>query len=266
MKRHIEAHSVAQRLKTAVRRVLHGFGYQITPVQQPWPRDFQQAEIDLYREIASYTMTSPEAICALAHAVRHVVSTGVPGAIVECGVWKGGSMMAVARTLLDLGRINIDLYLFDTFEGMTEPTEKDVCWSGPSAEALLASETKPDESILWARAPLDEVQHAMHSLAYPASRIHWAKGAVEDTIPDQAPDQIALLRLDTDWYESTKHELVHLYPRLAAGGVLIIDDYGWWRGAGQATDEYFRENGPAPLLVRIDDGGCRVAVKTSPLR
>jgi O-methyltransferase len=230
------------------------------------PRDFQQKEIDLYREVAPYTMTSPEAVYALAEAVRHIHSSEVPGAIVECGVWKGGSMMAVARTLLDLNQTDIDLYLFDTFEGMTEPTEKDVMWTGEKADTLLARE--PEESILWARAPLDLVRHAMHSVPYPPSKIHFVKGRVEDTIPDQAPDQIALLRLDTDWYESTKHELVHLYPRLAPKGVLIIDDYGWWRGARLATDEYFRENGPAPLLVRIDDEGRRVAVKpnASPAR
>jgi hypothetical protein len=87
----------------------------------------------------------------------------------------------------------------------------------------------------------------MSSIHYPASRIHFVKGKVEETIPDRAPEGIALLKLDTDWYESTKHELSHLYPRLTVGGVLIIDDYSWWRGAGEATDEYFREHGPAPF-------------------
>jgi O-methyltransferase len=252
---------VRQFLKRGVRRALGSLGVEVTRVRPPWPRDFQQAEIDLYREVAPYTMTTPEAIYALAEGVRYVVSTQIPGAIVECGVWRGGSMMAVARMLLDLGQTDIDLYLFDTFEGMPEPTEKDVCWTGSTAEVLLAREPKEEESLLRARAPIDHVHHAVHSVPYPASKIHFVKGKVEDTIPGQAPSQIALLRLDTDWYESTKHELVHLYPRLAVGGVLILDDYGWWRGAGQATDEYFRENGPAPLLVRIDDSGCRLAVK-----
>jgi hypothetical protein len=244
-----------------VRRVLNDLGYEITRTESPspWPPDFQQPEIGLYKEVAPYTMTSPEAVYALAQAVRYVVSSQVPGAIVECGVWKGGSMMAVARTLLDLDQTDIDLYLFDTFEGMTEPTEKDIMWTGETAEALLARE--PKESALRALAPLDHVQQVMHSVPYPPSKIHFVKGKVEDTVPKQAPDKIALLRLDTDWYESTRHELVHLYPRLAPGGVLLLDDYGWWRGAGLATDEYFRDNGPAPLLVRIDDEGRRVAVK-----
>src|SRR2546429_9168032 len=95
----------------------------------------------------------------------------------------------------------------------------------------------------------------MDRFCYPASKIHFAKGSVEDTIPDQAPDQIALLRLDTDWYESTKHELVQLYPRLVPGGVLILDDYGWWRGGGEAASEDFREDSPAPPPISIDRWG-----------
>lgn len=247
--------------KRHARRALRGLGYEIGRIKPPWPRDFQQSEIDLYREVAPYTMTSAEAVYALAGSVRHVISNQVRGAIVECGVWRGGSMLAIARTLLDLGRTDIDLYLFDTFEGMPEPTDKDVRWTGETAEALLARAPKNEDSGVWARAPLDQVQQVMRSVPYPESKVHFVQGKVEDTIPERSPAQIALLRLDTDWYESTRHELVHLYPRLAAGGVLILDDYGWWRGAGEATDEYFRENQPAPLLVRIDDEGRRVAVK-----
>jgi hypothetical protein len=85
-------------------------------------------------------------------------------------------------------------------------------------------------------------------------------GKVEDTIPADIPEKIALLRLDTDWYESTKHELIHLFPRLQKGGVLIIDDYGFWKGARKAVDEYFAENNIQILLNRIDDTG-RMAIK-----
>jgi hypothetical protein len=250
-----------QRLKRLTNGALRSFGYEITSIRPRWPHDFRQSDIDLYERVAAFTMTTPEAIYALAEGVRYVVSSEIPGAIVECGVWRGGSMMAVASTLVDLGNTDVDLYLFDTFEGMSEPTERDVHWSGHSAESLLTREPRSEESILWARAQLDQVRQAMHSVPYPRSRIHFVKGMVEDTIPEHAPDQIALLRLDTDWYESTRHELVHLYPLLVPGGLLILDDYGWWRGAGAATDEYFREQPPAPFLVRIDDGGRRVAIK-----
>ena len=89
------------------------------------------------------------------------------------------------------------------------------------------------------------------SLGSGPERIHFVEGKVEDTIPAHAPERIALLRLDTDWYESTRHELEHLYPRLSRGGVLIIDDYGHWQGARQAVDEYFGD-AHAALLNRID--------------
>ena len=98
------------------------------------------------------------------------------------------------------------------------------------------------------------------STGYPEDRLIYVKGVVEETIPEVAPDRIALLRLDTDWYRSTRHELDHLYPRLTTGGFLIIDDYGAYAGARQATDEYFAEKGNRPYLNRIDTA-ARIAVK-----
>ena len=109
-------------------------------------------------------------------------------------------------------------------------------------------------------AGFDEVRRNLASTGYPSDRLHFIRGRVEDTIPASAPESIALLRLDTDWYESTRHELTHLYPRLVRGGVLIIDDYGHWQGARQATDEYFSVLGSPVLLHRIDYTG-RIAVK-----
>ena len=78
---------------------------------------------------------------------------------------------------------------------------------------------------------------------------------MEDTIPKKAPQMISLLRLDTDWYESTRHELIHLFPRIAPFGVIIIDDYGHWQGVREAVDEYIRENNIKILLNRVDYTG-----------
>ena len=243
-------------LKRSVKRLFHTFGYDITPARPPLPPDFTPAHAELWRTVSPFTMTSPSAVYVLADAVRHVVANEVPGAFVECGVWRGGSMMAIARTLMELGRADAELYLFDTFEGMVEPTELDVSRTGQTA-----SEYQRRAGQDWATASLEQVQAAMRGVGYDASKVHFIKGRVEETIPTNAPDQIALLRLDTDWYESTKHELLHLYPRLQRGGVLIIDDYGYWQGCGRATDEFFTDNPPRPLLVRIDSDGRRVAIK-----
>ena len=201
-----------------------------------------------------YTMTSPERLAVLCMAVEHVVRNDIPGAFVECGVWRGGSSMAAALTYRRLKREDVDLYLFDTFEGMSTPGEEDIQSStGVAAKQLLA--VKDRQAEVWAYAPLEGVRRTMQGTGYPSDRLHFVQGKVEETIPDCAPEKISILRLDTDWYESTKHELVHLFPRLSMGGILIIDDYGDWQGARKATDEYFAENGMSPFLSRIDSTG-----------
>ena len=226
--------------------------------QHAFPLDFEEADKELYRRVGPYTMTTPPRVYALVRAVEYVAARGVPGAIVECGVWRGGSMMAAALTLLRLGISDRDLYLYDTFAGMPPPSEADTTRAGERASDLLA---RGDESShIWAIASLDDVRAAVLSVGYPEDRIHFVEGLVEATLPERAPAEISLLRLDTDWYRSTKHELEHLYPRLAPGGVLILDDYGHWQGARRAVDEYLAENGHALLLNRID-GTARIALK-----
>lgn len=224
------------------------------------PPDLDAATVATILATRPYTMTSDLRLAALVEATRHVVRQGIPGDIVECGVWRGGSMMAVARTLLELGAADRHLWLFDTFEGMTEPGEADISIGGESAAALLASSSREDPASVWCRATLPEVEAAMRGTGYDAAKIHYVQGRVEDTLPGRAPGGIALLRLDTDWYESTRHELVHLYPRLNVGGVLIVDDYGHWQGARRAVDEYLEREAPGLLLHRIDYTG-RSAVK-----
>jgi cephalosporin hydroxylase len=207
--------------------------------------------------VQPFTMTSPERILALREAVRHIVRHKVPGAIVECGVWKGGSMMATARTLLALGQKR-NLFLFDTFCGMTTPEAIDRDLAGHPAADLLNAPSP--SALIRAASPLDEVQQNMASTGYDPALVKYVVGPVEETVPAQAPDQIALLRLDTDWYASTAHELQHLYPRLAAGGILIIDDYGHWQGARRAVDEFLAETRTPLFLHRIDYTG-RIGVK-----
>jgi O-methyltransferase len=212
------------------------------------------------RFVSPYTMTSPERIRALCSAVRYIEQTGIEGAVVECGVWRGGSMMAVARTLSNVGAATRELFLFDTFDGMTEPSEKDITLTGESAKRLLQQSAKTEEDRVWCYSPQQRVAEALALTTYPQGLIHLVSGRVEETLPATAPTQIALLRLDTDWYESTRHELETLFPRLSRGGVLIIDDYGHWQGARRAVDEYVHAHRLKLLLHPIDYTG-RIAVK-----
>ena len=228
--------------------------------QKEFPPDFDKEEIDIIREASPYTMTSPERIYALIQSVRYISKNNIDGDIVECGVWKGGSMMAAALTLSQIKDNNRHLYLFDTFEGMTEPTEKDLDYKGHSASTLLENSVKSDESSVWCYATLETVEETLQKTGYDREKLHFIKGKVEQTIPDKAPQNISILRLDTDWYESTRHELIHLFPRLSTGGVIIIDDYGFWKGSRLASDEYISQNNIKILFNRIDQAG-RIGIK-----
>lgn len=206
------------------------------------------------RACRAATMTSTERLYALNSAVRYVVEAGIPGDFIECGVWRGGSVMMIALTLQNLGVTDRDIYLYDTFTGPPPPTDADVDVHGVSMVDLT------NRGVKWPQANADEVKANLAATSYPVQRFHLVAGDVLDTIPRVAPAQIALLRLDTDWYESTRHELEHLFPRISPRGVLIVDDYGYFRGARRATDEYLAKQ-PAPyLLHRIDHTG-RTLVK-----
>ncbi|MEM9703665.1 MAG: TylF/MycF/NovP-related O-methyltransferase [Planctomycetota bacterium] len=211
--------------------------------------------------VRDYTMTSPARVAALCDAVEYVQKQRLPGDFVECGVWRGGSVMAMLHVLKRRGEEERDVHLFDTFEGMPPPTDADRDKDGRLAETLLEQE-KHDKagSANWAYCTRDDVERNVATVGYPAEKLHFVAGKVEDTIPDAAPETISLLRLDTDWYESTAHEMEHLFPRLVPGGVLILDDYGHWDGARRAVDEYLEQNDIRLFLQRVDYTG-RLAVK-----
>lgn len=206
------------------------------------------------RAARPYTMTADESMFSLIQSVRYVVRHNVPGAIVECGVWRGGAIMAAGLTLQQLHADDRELYLYDTFEGMTAPTDSDVMLHGTATAAELLDRTEVgDGANVWCYSSLDDVKAAVGSINYPAHRVHFVPGDVEKTLPSSAPEQpIAVLRLDTDWYESTRHELEQLIPRMSPGGVLIIDDYWHWGGCRKAVDEYLERTGLQVFLTRVD--------------
>lgn len=216
--------------------------------------DFAQSVIG---RISGRTMTSQVKVLGLIDGLRYLHRYGIEGDVVECGVWRGGSMMAAALTLMDLDDAGRALYLYDTFEGMSAATEEDTRRrDGRAATDLM--QVAAEDSLLLARASLDDVREGMDSIGYPGP-VHYVQGKVEDTIPGTVPERIALLRLDTDWFASTAHELDHLYPRLVPGGVIILDDYGYWDGARKAIDDFLDVTGERLFLVRISAG--RIAVK-----
>ena len=253
------------RLIDATLRRMRGRGTAPGAPDGPDWSGIDAADRRIVEQALPYTMTSVARLHAIVQSVRYLVRRDVPGDFAECGVWRGGSVLAMILTLQDLGAPPRDLHLYDTFEGMPEPTEIDTSSvDGPARAAWEAARADGERAWPEMFGPdvFDEhsVRETLLATGYPEERVHVVKGKVEDTIPSNAPDALALLRLDTDWYESTRHELHELYPRLADGGVLIIDDYGHWEGARRAVDEYFAEHASPLLLNRIDYTG-RVAVK-----
>jgi hypothetical protein len=247
-------------LKSLVTHAVRVLGYDLVPrsaapgLRSDFPEpDFTERDIRDYGRVKPFTLTSSERVLALIQAVRHVVRSGLEGAIVECGAWKGGSMMAAAYALLEVGTTDRDLHLFDTFDGMSEPTEVDIDFEG-NGPARYMKKTRE------MAADLGLVRANLMRTGYPESRLHFIKGKVEDTLPANAPEKIALLRLDTDWYESTRHELLHLYPRVVRGGIVIIDDYGHFQGCRKAVDEFLNTLDARVFLSRIDYSG-RLIVK-----
>jgi hypothetical protein len=212
----------------------------------------------IYEKCFNYTMTSKERMYALYKSVEYIIKNNIPGDFVECGVWRGGSTMLIAYSLLEFNVNNRKIYLYDTFEGMSQPTEFDYLLANSFfASELLQKEPKKDTNF-WCFVTLNEVKNNMALTKYPENNIIYVKGKVEETIPKIIPSKIALLRLDTDWYESTKHELNHLYPILSKNGVLIIDDYGYLAGAKRAVDEYFFDE---QLLLNRIDSDARIGIK-----
>lgn len=250
MKRHLD--SIGQRF-------LRGIGFELVRYPRQY-KDLDKLSKEIYQSVHEFTMTSSQRIYALVEAVKYIVKYEIQGEIVECGVWKGGSSMAVAMALRALGTEERQLYLYDTFAGMSRPSDFDVTISGKLPERELARTDVTRRAPGQLASPVEEVRKNLRSTGYPEEKLRFIQGKVEDTIPDRVPEKIALLRLDTDWYESTRHELIHLFPRLSKRGVLIIDDYGYWQGARRAVDEYIEENDIHIFLSRIDHAG-RIAIK-----
>ncbi|HWB14512.1 MAG TPA: TylF/MycF/NovP-related O-methyltransferase [Pirellulales bacterium] len=202
-----------------------------------------------------YTMLLVERLYDIYKAIEYVCRHNIEGDIVECGVALGGAVMTAAETLVHFQSTERKVYLYDTFAGMTPPGAHDFDLFGNDCS------TMDPAALYWTDGSLYErTRKNLRLCRYPYDRFVFVKGPVEETLPGVLPDKIAYLRLDTDFYEPTKQELVHLFPRLVPGGVITIDDYGHYLGARKATDEYFATCPDQVLLHRVDYTG-RTGVK-----
>lgn len=194
-----------------------------------------------------YTMISTERLLQNIRSIDHVQTSKIPGDIVEIGVWKGGSMLAMIKQYETYGETSRDFHLYDTFSGMTPPSNYDKDTNGTLATRLMS------HPGVKAECSLGEVQSNLSKHAtYDTARVHYHKGDIRTNTV--YPDAIAVLRLDTDFYDSTKHELEHFYPLVSDGGIVMIDDYGHWLGCRKAVDEFLQVH-PEITLTPIDYTG-----------
>lgn len=261
---------VPRGVKQYAKRLVRDLGYTLTPLPDPnlISPDLDDRFIELVRgmhNIGTFEMKQHTTYSA----VEYVVKAGLDGDLIECGVYQGRQVLMMAQTLKSYGVMDRDIYLYDTFAGQIKPTVedyKDKENPESSFQANLARWEKGQitgASKSWKVATVEEVRSNVYRSGYPHERFHFIEGDVLRTLPNDRHARIAVLRLDTDWYESTKHELNCLYERVVVGGVLIIDDYGRWRGCRKAVDEFFATLGArAPLLVRTG-GSERLCIKTT---
>ena len=236
---------------------------RVTSAQSRLPIEATPHDAEVIASLRPFTMTSSERLWSLLNAVRYVENESVLGDFVECGVWRGGSVMAMAGELQRLGVTDRQIWLYDTFSGMTAPTAEDIdAGTGAMAANLLNSTDVGDGNNVWCVAGRTDVEANVRSTGYPFEKFTFIEGDVAQTLTREVPETIALLRLDTDWFESTRVEMEVLYPRLAVGGVCILDDYGGWQGARKAVDDYFKAIGHRPYMHTIDYTG-RVFIKPS---
>jgi O-methyltransferase len=253
-------------VKRSIVKFLKNLGYSIHPINNKYHNiavELDDNDVDLIKYVldSGYTMTSVPRLVNTLKSLRYVVENKIPGDFVECGVWRGGNGI-LAKKLFDELDSERCVWMFDTFEGMTEPTELDVKAHTKQQAFKNYISKQLDTHNEWCYSSLEEVQNNCSKSGLNFDDFKFVKGDVCKTLLEKQniPQGISVLRLDTDWYQSTKAELEILYPILTVGGVLIIDDYGGWEGARKAVDEYFLKMNYKPLFNVIDYTG-RSAIK-----
>lgn len=251
-----------------INRLLFPLNYKIIGISKYsiYPAEATKREIEIMEHVIqpgnsnnALTMVGVNRLWAAIQATKYIVENDIEGDFVECGVWRGGCSLAMAMVLDDL-KSNKKVYLFDTYEGMTKPTEFDIRHYSKDANQSLnkyySSQKKNYNN--WCYASIEDVQNQFKKINLQKNAI-FVKGDVLKTLnaKKNLPEKISLLRLDTDWYESTKCELNILYPILEKDGILLIDDYGHWQGARKAVDEFLLENNLKNrcLMWKTDDSG-----------
>ena len=216
---------------------------------------------EILKTISKYSMTPKIRIFNLIQSLKHVKQKNIDGDFVECGVWKGGNIILFKKFLdMDFKNKNKTIYAYDTFEGMTEPTTDDYDLRNNENASQILKKDKNKKSNAWGVCTIENVKRNILNETENLNNIKFIKGKVEDTLNEEKnlPLKISILRLDTDWYLSTKKELEVMFNRVSPGGIIIIDDYGHWSGSKKAVDEFFKDK---YVWMHYVDYACRLIIK-----
>ena len=230
-----------KKLKKLIKQFFSFFNLTISKKKNyRFPIEADKEIIEFIKISKQFSMTDLHAMYVLSQAILKAKTNKLDGDFVECGIWRGGNVLLL-KLLNDYYKLNKSIFAFDTFDGMTAPSKFDIDFQNISAEEQLNKNDKSeDKKNIHCYSELETVKKNISKYTN-LNNIKFVKGPVEKTLLDKEnlPEKISILRLDTDFYESTKIELDVLYPKLVQGGVLIIDDYGHWKGAQKAVDEFF---------------------------
>jgi hypothetical protein len=205
-----------------------------------------------------------------ADAITYILKNNIEGAIIECGVGDGHFEHIWINELMKHNTLR-DIYLYDTFKGLVAPSEYDYTCKDARLYTMNQDEVYNtwkshiinEEINGWCYSPLDYVRNKLNSTGYPENNLHYIVGNVMETLKDKTkiPEKIAILRLDTDWYESSKYELEQMYDNVVIGGVIIFDDYYHWDGQRRATDDFFKKRGYNYNFVNIGNYKTSAIIK-----
>ncbi|MBI3551715.1 MAG: class I SAM-dependent methyltransferase [Elusimicrobia bacterium] len=255
-------------IKRSLKKVFDRLGYEVRKKGAPrLGYDLEDEARRLIEKVRPYTMLPDERLITLYQQVVHCESAGVPGDFVECGVWKGGAVALMALANLKRGAARRSIHLFDAFTQICEP---DKAVDGAKA-VRQAREFGRGGSAEGRMRPLEGFYDSMggpgtlegnkdlleRQVRYDPAFLHYHRGWFQETMPQDAPKigRIAILRLDGDWYASTKVCLEHLYDKVVKGGFVVVDDYGCYEGCRKAVDEFRSERKIADYLHHIDADG-----------
>ena len=252
-------------IKKLIKKILSIFNYRIIS-NKDWNKKVEnliveasEQELEEFEKINEISLTSLPNRWSLLQSLHYINDNNIKGDIVETGVFRGANLVLI-NNFLNKSNIDKKIYAYDTYAGQPEPSNLDFDLKGTSMIDKFSDLKK--KNIITVYCSLEKVKENIIKYSInDLSKIIFVKGKVEDTLDDERniPSQISLLRLDTDFYDSVKKSLEILYPKLISGGVLIIDDYGHFKGAKLAVDNYFKDK--QKIWMHRVDYTCRLIIK-----